>query len=137
MADPQKAATAVSAVSNGNGLETVTLGLGSRYQYLEPGQPSQANARPRGLLPVPAPVAAFVAAEEVRVLRQHGIQLTEDANRRMLNDATLDAYYPTSGSVTGRRLRAWRCLPLVSMKSTGFPSSQSATTRPLSVQGRC
>jgi len=26
-------------------------------------------------------------------LRQHGIQLTEEAKRRMLNDATLDAYY--------------------------------------------
>jgi hypothetical protein len=93
MADLQKAATPASAVSNGNGPESVTLGLGSRYQYLEPGQPSQANARPRGVLPVPAPVAAFVAAEEARVLRQHDIQLTEEAKRRMLNDGTLDAYY--------------------------------------------
>ena len=89
MADLQKQATSTSAADHGNGLETVTLGLGSHYQYLEP----RPIARPRGLLPVPAAVAAFVAAEEDRILKQHGIQLADAAKRRMLNEATLDAYY--------------------------------------------
>jgi hypothetical protein len=93
MADLQKHATPTSAAGNGNGLETVTLGLGSQYQYLEAGKPSHSSTRPRGLLPVPAPVAKFVAAEEARILRQHGIQLTEETKRRMLNEGTLDAYY--------------------------------------------
>jgi hypothetical protein len=93
MPDLQKQATPTSAAGNGNGLETVTLGMGSHYQYLEPGQPSHASARARGLLPAPAPVAEFVAAEEARILRQHGIQLSAETRRRMLNDGTLDAYY--------------------------------------------
>jgi len=93
MADLQKQATSASAAANGNGSESVALGLGSHYQYLEPGQPSHPSARPRGLLSVPPPVAEFVAAEEARILRQHGIQLTEETKRRMLNEGTLDAYY--------------------------------------------
>ena len=93
MADLQKQATAASADGNGNSLETVTLGLGSHYQYLEPGQAPSSAARPRGLLPVPAQVAAFVAGEEARILREHGVQLSEETKRRMLNEGTLDAYY--------------------------------------------
>jgi hypothetical protein len=92
MADLQKQAASASADGTGNGLETVTLGLGSHYQYLEPGQPFP-SARPRGLLPVPAQVAAFVAREEARILGEHGVQLSEETKRRMLNEGTLDAYY--------------------------------------------
>jgi membrane-anchored protein YejM (alkaline phosphatase superfamily) len=38
-------------------------------------------------------VTEFVATEAARILRQHGIQLTEETKRRMLNEGTLDAYY--------------------------------------------
>ncbi|HEV3080769.1 MAG TPA: hypothetical protein VGY66_13355 [Gemmataceae bacterium] len=92
MADLQNQAAPPPAASNGNGLETVALGLGSHHRYLEPGGPSS-RAKPRGLLSVPAPVTEFVATEAARILRQHGIQLTEETKRRMLNEGTLDAYY--------------------------------------------
>jgi hypothetical protein len=48
--------------------------------------------RPRGLLPVPPAVRELVAREEARVRQQHGVTLTAEAHRRLLNDQTLDWY---------------------------------------------
>jgi hypothetical protein len=49
--------------------------------------------KPRGLLPVPPEVAEWVAREEARILREHGIQIAPEARKRMLDDWTLNYYY--------------------------------------------
>lgn len=49
--------------------------------------------KPRGLLPVPSTVREAVGREEARVRQQHGVTLTPEAHRRLLNDQTLDWYY--------------------------------------------
>jgi hypothetical protein len=49
--------------------------------------------KPRGLLPVPPEVAEWVAREEARFLREHGLQITPEARQRMLDNETLHYYY--------------------------------------------
>jgi hypothetical protein len=49
--------------------------------------------KPRGLLAVPPKVAEWVASEEARILREHGIQMAPEARQRMLDDWTLNYYY--------------------------------------------
>ena len=52
--------------------------------------------KPRGLLAVPSEVAEWVAREEARILREHGIQISPEARKRMLDDWTLNYFYDDS-----------------------------------------
>ena len=49
--------------------------------------------KPRGLVPVPPEVARSVAETEARLLREKGIQVTEEARRRDLEYQTLNWYF--------------------------------------------
>ncbi len=49
--------------------------------------------KPRGLLPVPPEIEDVVAREEARITREHGIAISPEARRRMLDDLTIQYYY--------------------------------------------
>jgi hypothetical protein len=49
--------------------------------------------KPRGLLPVPREIQENVACHEARIAREHGIVITPEARKRMLDNCTLHYYY--------------------------------------------
>jgi hypothetical protein len=48
------------------------------------------------MIPVPPEVAEWVACEEARVAREHGIQIAPETKQRILEDWTLNYYYDDS-----------------------------------------
>jgi hypothetical protein len=64
-------------------------------QFIDLGHPAYDATfpKPRGILPIPPAVAELIAREEARVQKQHGVKLTDEARRKMLNDQTLDWFY--------------------------------------------
>jgi hypothetical protein len=76
-------------------LDEVELGIDKDFREVdEQGVPVvMSRPKPRGLLPIPGEVKRIIAKEEARLLNEHGIVPTPEAQQRMVDSFTLQYYY--------------------------------------------